>query len=53
MKAKKNEPVIGIVEFYYMGTDKQFNEFLKAIIKNYLSEDVLLPDDMKKELKSS
>ena len=32
MKQKTNEPIIEMVEFYYTGTDKHFNEFLKAII---------------------
>ena len=44
--ARKESPIIvDSVEFDYVGTDEQFNTFLKSIIKDYLTENNLLPDD--------
>ena len=48
MGRKIEVPIIETVEFYYNGSDKQFNLFLKNIIKDYISEDNLLPDDVEK-----
>ena len=43
--SKKSEPVIIESVFYnYTGTE-QFNTFLKSVIKDYVSENNLLPDD--------
>ncbi|MDD4495281.1 MAG: hypothetical protein PHV32_13240 [Eubacteriales bacterium] len=52
MARKIEMPVIELVEFYYAGSDKQFNEFLKAIVREYVIDDKLLPDD-KKEIEKS
>ena len=42
---RKAEPIyIESVEFEYIGTDAQFNLFLKSIIKDYITENHLLPD---------
>jgi hypothetical protein len=41
------------VEFYYSGSDKQFNEFLKAVVREYVVEDKLLPDDKKHDEQSA
>ena len=44
--ARKPEPIIiESVEFDYVGTDEQFNAFLKSVVKDYISENNLLPDD--------
>ena len=44
--ARKAEPIIiSTVEFNYVGTDEQFNTFLKSVVKDYISENNLLPDE--------
>ena len=44
--ARKSEPIIiESVEFDYVGTDEQFNTFLKSVVKDYISENNLLPDE--------
>ena len=44
--ARKAEPIIiSTVEFDYVGTDEQFNTFLKSVVKDYISENDLLPDE--------
>ena len=44
--ARKKEPIIlDSIFFNYVGTDEQFNVFLKNVIKDYISEDKLLPND--------
>ena len=44
--ARKAEPIIiSTVEFDYVGTDEQFNTFLKSVVKDYISENNLLPDE--------
>ena len=35
---------ISSVHFKYVGTDEQFNEFIKRVIKDYITDDSLLPD---------
>lgn len=44
MARKENPIIVESVEFDYVGTDEQFNTFLKSIIKDYLTENNLLPD---------
>ncbi len=45
---RKKEPVIIESVFYnYTGTDEQFNIFLKSVIKDYISENHLLPNEEK------
>ena len=44
--SRKAEPVIIESVFYnYTGTDEQFNTFLKSVVKDYISENTLLPDN--------
>ena len=44
--ARKAEPIIiESVEFEYVGTDNQFKDFLRNIIKDYLLEDKLQPEE--------
>lgn len=44
--ARKAEPIIiSTVEFDYVGTGEQFNTFLKSVVKDYISENNLLPDE--------
>ena len=44
--SRKAEPIIiSTVEFDYIGTDEQFNTFLKSVVKDYISENNLLPDE--------
>lgn len=39
MGGKRKEPVIESVCFMYTGNDKQFNSFLKSVIRDYLADD--------------
>lgn len=50
MARKENPIIVESVEFDYVGTDEQFNTFLKSIIKDYLTENNLLPDDYEDEI---
>ena len=44
--ARKAEPIIiESVEYDYVGTDNQFKDFLRNIIKDYLTEDKLQPEE--------
>ena len=44
--ARKAEPIIiESVEYDYVGTDNQFKVFLRNIIKDYLTEDKLQPEE--------
>ena len=44
--ARKAEPIIiESVEYDYVGTDSQFKVFLRNIIKDYLTEDKLQPEE--------
>lgn len=45
MARKENPIIVKSVEFDYVGTDEQFNAFLKSVIKDYLTENHLLPDN--------
>lgn len=45
MARKENPIIVESVEFDYVGTDEQFNTFLKSVIKDYLTENHLLPDN--------
>ena len=40
---KNNSLPIENVTFEYVGTDKQFNEFLRSVIRDYVSDDKTLP----------
>ena len=40
---KNNSLPIESVTFEYVGNDKQFNEFLRAVIHDYVSDDKTLP----------
>ena len=40
---KHNSLPIESVTFEYVGTDKQFNEFLRSVIHDYVSDDKTLP----------
>ena len=35
---------ISSVHFKYVGTDEQYNAFVKSVIKDYITDDSLLPD---------
>ena len=49
---RKSEPIyIESVEFEYIGTDAQFNLFLKSIIKDYITGNNLLPDENEDKIK--
>lgn len=37
MPRKTNEPKISQVIYFYSGTDEEFNYFLKAVVKDYIS----------------
>jgi hypothetical protein len=56
---KTKMPVVEQVVFYYSGSDKQFNTFLKAVVKDYIADDRLfisenlIADDKKPSEKSA
>ena len=35
---------ISSVHFKYVGTDEQYNAFIKSVVKDYITDDSLLPD---------
>ena len=35
---------ISSVNFKYVGTDEQYNAFIKNVVKDYITDDSLLPD---------
>ena len=37
MAKRSKRPIIGSVEFVYDGTEKQFNEFLIAVVRDYIA----------------
>ena len=39
MAKKRNTERLGEVTFTYMGTDQEFDEFLKMLIRDYLAVD--------------
>lgn len=41
---KNNSLPIESVTFEYVGTDKQFNEFLRSVIRDYVTDDRTLPE---------
>ena len=41
---KNNSLPIERVTFEYVGTDKQFNEFLRSVIHDYVTDDMTLPE---------
>jgi hypothetical protein len=45
MSRKSKPDVIETVHYGYVGSDDQYNTFLKSIIKDYISYNNLLPDD--------
>ena len=42
--ATENKTKIQSVHYNYIGTDEQFNAFIKSIVKDYITEDSLFPD---------
>lgn len=51
--ARKEQPIkIASVEYYYAGTDKDFNQFLKAVVYDYLVKDTDIKSE-KEDEKSS
>jgi hypothetical protein len=49
MSRKSMPVVIETVHYGYVGSDDQYNTFLKSIIKDYISDNNLLPDDYNSE----
>ncbi len=50
MARKRNEAIIVEVAYEYIGSDRQFNEFLKSVIREYISNTPEVPE--KKEVMS-
>jgi len=48
MGRKESKPVIETVEYVYVGNNKQFNDFMKAVIRDYVSDDKIYPDNIEK-----
>ncbi len=44
MKLEK-QTKISSVHFKYVGTDEQFSDFIRSVIKDYIVDDTLLPDE--------
>ena len=55
MPRKDNSPKIKEVLFYYIGTDEQFNLFLKSVIDDYIGQELQCCEEklVKKESKVS
>ncbi len=55
MPRKDNSPKIKEVLFYYIGTDEQFNLFLKSVIDDYIDQELKCYEEklVKKESKVS
>lgn len=53
MPRKDNSPKIKEVLFYYIGTDEQFNLFLKSVIDDYIGQELQCYEEklVKKESK--
>lgn len=48
--ARKEQPIkIVSVEYSYMGTDEDFNQFLKAVIHDYLTKNAESADEKSSE----
>ena len=44
---RKSENIpIASMDFYYGGTDGQFNRFLKSVVRDYLSDDKISPEEV-------
>ena len=41
----ENKTRISSVHFKYVGTDEQFNEFIRSVVKDYIIDDTMLPDE--------
>lgn len=50
MGRKETKSIIETVEFVYVGSDKQFNNFMKAVIRDYVSDDKIIPESKQKEI---
>lgn len=44
MKLEK-QTKISSVHLKYVGTDEQFSDFIRSVIKDYIVDDTLLPDE--------
>jgi hypothetical protein len=44
MPKKIEYPIIECVGYTYVGCNKDFNEFLKAVIREYIVDDKMAPD---------
>ena len=44
MKLEK-QTKISSVHFKYVGTEEQFSDFIRSVIKDYIVDDTLLPDE--------
>ena len=55
MGGRRKEPVIESVCFLYTGSEKQFNSFLKSVIRDYLADDIPAVEMMaaKEEIKKN
>lgn len=42
--ATEKKTKIQSVHYNYIGTDEQFNAFIKSVVKDYITEDSFLPD---------
>lgn len=45
MGRKSENTPIASVDFYYSGSDGQFNRFLKSVVRDYLSNDQISPEE--------
>jgi len=48
-----NKYKINLVEFCYNGDENKFNAFLNSVIRDYINEDKISPDDDEKNNETS
>ena len=48
-----NKYKIKSVKFYYNGDENKFNAFLNSVIRDYINEDKISPDDDEKNNETS
>ncbi len=48
MKNTEKKTKINSVHYCYIGTDAQFESFVKSVVKDYITDNSLLPDEPQK-----
>lgn len=45
---RKEKAAIETVEYLYVGSDRQFSDFIRTVIRDYVSDDKIMPDKAQK-----